>query len=231
MPFLSQVGVSGRCSAVSRAVGSELYDRDRLGGCCTAPAAFPGKDNLCSQPLSAIFATLLGAHLPLLESRVPHGALGAFSRQENWSRGLGMERQRGSGSASKCSSLCWLLFPTVGVGLTPGTIAFSQARCLRASPHRSGSCPSGMVHRGFGATCTTSSSCRGCVRAVIQPFWPMAIDLLHQQHVPGQHRGHPFSGPGCLLPEAPTCLPAPGAGPGQYASQLSLPLVIPPPLK
>lgn len=88
-----------------------------MGGCCTAPAAFGRRDNLCSQPLLAIFTTLLGAHRTSSSSRIlsaPWGALGTSSGLESLSRGLGMEGWRGSGSTSKCSSLCLLLFQNIG---------------------------------------------------------------------------------------------------------------------
>lgn len=103
---------------------------------------------------------------------VPRGALAASSRVESLSRGLEMERERGSRSDSTHFLLCLLLFQDVegGVGLTPGLIPFFPGQLLECFAASVRELPLWHGAQGFGNTHTPPSSCWGCACSVIPPL-------------------------------------------------------------
>lgn len=212
-----------RCGAVSHAAGSELNEPGglgRLGGCCAAPAAFGGGDNPCSQPLSAIFATLLGAHLKTFLFQNPERPMAASSRLESLSRGLGMEGRGALGPLpnAPCCACCSFKMMERGVGLTPGLIPLFQASCFATSvselPLWRGAqgfwCHSYPFQQrpGLCTVCNSALLARGkCPPLASSTYQPCQGSSVARA---------PVRIPGCSL-QVPACLPVPCAGPGQYA--------------
>lgn len=174
--------------------------------------------------------------------------MGLCTPPPSLSRGLGMERERGSGSTSKCSLLCLLLFQNVGrrCGVNswtnppfPGQLLECFTTSVRELPLWRGAqgfwCHSYHFQQlpGLGTVCNSALLTHGNWLQAFHPSPPAARTSLARALACARAAAWQglLCGPGCLLPEASACLPVPRAGPGQYASQLSLPLVIPPPLK